>query len=259
MILAVLNNKGGTGKTTTSVNLSAAFAKLGKRVLLCDIDSQASASISLGVPYHQLAPGISELLFDDMPPGQCIRPTGTPGLDLITGGPQLASADLVMADIPGREGILGSSLDAFKEAYDFVVLDCAPSLSLLQVNAFTSCDYYIIPLTPEYLALEGLVSLLDAVEKIKRGIGITPRLMGILFTMVSAAPYPFLSRELRDQRDIIALVREQFQEQVFATIIRKDLNLAEAPSHGKSIFQHAPHARGAGEYSRLAEEIMKWL
>ncbi|MDQ7827104.1 MAG: ParA family protein [Candidatus Eremiobacteraeota bacterium] len=257
MIVSIINNKGGTGKTTTAVNLAAAMAHEGHKVLICDLDPQASASLSVGVEYHRLTPSLFEILFFCARPEECIRKTSLGGLDILTGSIDLASADLHLADVPGRELVLSEALSHVRHLYDFIVIDCAPSLSLLQINALTACERYVIPLLPEYLTLEGLVSLRDALDRIKSGIGVNPRLLGIVFTMVNPAPFPFLSRELREQTQIMNLLREYAPGDIFSTVIRRDIALAEAPSYGKTIIEYAPGGRSAREFLALSRELIE--
>ncbi len=166
MILAVINNKGGTGKTTSAVNLTAALAMKGKSTLLIDLDSQASASLSLGIERAAFAPSIADALLDGQSLKPVIRKTAADRLDLVTGSPDLADADLTLANVPGRERRLKAAIATVRAVYDFIILDCPPSLTMLSVNAMVSADAFIIPTPPEYLALEGLVGLMDAVEKI---------------------------------------------------------------------------------------------
>lgn len=256
MVIVVINNKGGTGKTTTCVNLSAALANLGYRVLLIDLDSQASASLFLGINYCDLSPSVADVLFDGMEISSAIRSTSIQRLDLLTGGIELAHSDLILADIPGRENRLAESLEPIKNNYDFILCDCAPSLSMLPINALVAADRYIVTVTPEYLALEGLITLMDAVEKVKKGMGVDVELLGILFTMVKPAAFPLFNRNLKHQSEIINLVREHYGN-VFKTTIKRDVKLAEAPSYGTSIFEYAPGSRSAKEYAMLAEEVIE--
>jgi len=249
MKIAMINNKGGTGKTTTCVNVGAYFGASGSRVLIVDLDAQASASLSLGVPYAELSPSVSDVLFDGLPAADALRTTSAKGLDLLTGGMALASADLVLADIPGRENRLGEAIAGIAQGYDYIFFDCPPSLSMLSVNALVAADAYIIPVTAEYLALEGLISMLQAVEEVKKGMGIRPPLLGIVFTMVITG--------IRSTREIIRLVREQYGDLVFDTEIRRNVKLSEAPSIGNTILQHAPRSAGAGLYEGLSEEVRK--
>lgn len=249
MNMAMINNKGGTGKTTTCVNVSAFLAMSGHRVLLVDLDAQASASLSLGVPYEELTPSVSDILFDGFPVKEAVRATTTINMDLLTGGMALASTDLMLADVPGRENKLAEAMAQISHHYDYILFDCPPSLSMLSINALVAADAYIIPVTAEYLALEGLISMIQAVEEVKKGMGIDPPLLGIVFAMVIPG--------LKSARQIIRLVREQYADQVFTTEVHRNVNLSEAPSFGMTIFQYAPRSTGAGRYTDLAGEIQK--
>ncbi len=248
MIIIVINNKGGTGKTTTCANLSAALANLGYRVLLVDLDSQASASLSLGIGRGELAPSAADLLFDETSVHEVIRQSDIPGLDVITGEMRLVNADLILAETPGREKRLTDCLERVRGSYDFIFCDCPPSLSMLSINALKAADRFIIPVPPEYLALEGLVGMMSAVDMVRGGMGAEASLLGIVFTL--ANPITKITRE------IIALVREQYGNDVFETEIKRDVRLAEAPSHGKSVFEFAPTCRGAEYYMSLAREVL---
>jgi chromosome partitioning protein len=247
MNIAMINNKGGTGKTTTCVNVAASLASGGFRVLLVDLDAQASASLSMGIPYHALTPSVADILFDAFPAGKAMRHSPITGLDLLTGGMALASTDLMLADIPGRENKLRDALHDIRRSYDFMFFDCPPSLSMLSINALVASDAYIIPVTAEYLALEGLISMMQAMEEVKKGMDINPPLLGIAFTMVIPG--------LKSARQIIGLVREEYGEMTFKTEINRNVKLTEAPSFGKSIFQHASRSTGARDYAALAAEI----
>ena len=249
MIIAVINNKGGTGKTTTSVNVAAALAKKGLKILLVDLDAQGSASLSLGIPFDELNPSTADVLFDDLDIERALRIDAGRNLDLLTGGFDLASSDLILADVAGRESILKECLAPLKQKYDFIFCDCPPSLSLLSVNALVASDAYILPVTAEYLALEGLVSMTMAVDEIKKGMDIHPRLLGICFTM--------MTRGVKSMREIVELVRDEYGDKVFTTEIRRSVKLAEAPSFGKNIFAYAPRSSGAMEYAKLVEEIQR--
>lgn len=249
MIVSVINNKGGTGKTTTAVNLAAALSLDGLRVLVVDLDAQGSASLAMGVRWEELRPSVTDLLFHSADPGSLIRRTGVDGVDLITADMSLSGADLMLASIPGRERRLATVLEPVAATYDIVLCDCPPSLSLMAVNALMASDGYIVPVTPEYLALEGLASLMSAVDILKRRMDLPARLLGILFTMTQ--PHVAVTR------DIVALVRSRYGDRVFETEIRRDVKLGEAPAYSQSIFQWAPSSRGADTYRRLAGEIRR--
>jgi len=171
MILALVNNKGGVAKTTTAANLASALARKGNQVLLVDLDAQGSASLAFGIGRADLSPSVADVLFDGTPVRQAIRRTTVDGLDLLTGSMTLANADLILGDRHGREGRLKTVLDPVRSDYGFIVIDAPPSLSLLPVNALVAADAFIVPIVPHYLALEGLVNLLEAVDRIREGIG----------------------------------------------------------------------------------------
>lgn len=184
MILALWNNKGGVGKTTAAVNLAAGLARHGKRVLLVDLDSQCSASISLGLGRGGESGNMADVLMGRGSLGAAIRATAMPMLDIAPGGPDLANADIALCDRRGRERVLQGALAGVVTRYDFTILDCPPSMSLIPINALLAADGIIVPVVPHYLALEGLVNLMAAVERIRVGMGSCASVMGILLTMV---------------------------------------------------------------------------
>ncbi|MBN2233028.1 MAG: ParA family protein [Deltaproteobacteria bacterium] len=249
MIINIVNNKGGTGKTTTCISLGAALAREGKRVLIIDMDPQASASLSLGVPFAELAPSTADILFDGRTLTDTVRPMTDSGLDLVTAEMALASADLMLADRADRAQRLREALDTVRDDYDFILCDCPPSMSMLVINAMVAADHYLIPVTPDYLALEGLLSLMQAVDQARRGLGIDCTLLGILFTQVQNG--------LNLTTKVTGLVRERWGKLVFDTEIRRDVRLAEAPSMNRTIYGYTPNSRGARAYTRLAQEVMR--
>ena len=249
MILAIVNNKGGVGKTTTAVNLAAALAGRKRRALLVDLDSQGSASLSLGVPRAELSPSSAEVLLEGESLSGAIRKTRVEGLSLLTGSMALANADLMLAETRGRESLLKEVLDPVREDYRFILVDCPPSLSLLPINALVACDYYIVPVVPHYLALEGLVNLTDAVERVRQGIGTEASLLGFLLTMVDY--------RLRVTHEIVKMIRDHYQEKIFETEVRVNVRLTEAPSFGQTIFDYDHSSTGAQAYRRLATEVLQ--
>ena len=248
MILAFMNNKGGVAKTTTAVNLAAALAGRSYHVLLIDLDNQGGASASLGVARTDRSPSLADVLLDNVPLRKVIRPMSLTGLDLVTGSMTLANVDIVLGDVKGRERCLQQALIPVRSDYDFILLDCPPALSLLPLNALVACDTFIVPITPHYLALEGLTNLLEAIARLKTGIGIAPVLLGIVLTLVDS--------RTKAARDVIERIQGQYGSLVFTTQIRINVRLAEAPAFGKSIFAYDATATGADAYRSLADEVL---
>ena len=247
-IIALVNNKGGVAKTTSAVALAAGLAAEGKRVLLVDLDAQGSASLSLGLDRAQLVPGTAEVILDGKPIRAAIRPTAVAGLDVLPGSMALVSADLVLAEVQGREAVLKAVLHPVRADFDFVVLDCPPSLGLLVVNALVAADFFLVPLTPDYLALEGLVNLLAAVDRIRDGIGHVGELLGVLLTMVD--------HRLNVSGEIGTMIRRHYGRAVFKTEVPVNVRLKEAPSFGKTIFDYDAGATGAAAYRELVKEVL---
>lgn len=248
-IIACIQSKGGVGKTTSAVNLSHALATHKQKVLLIDLDSQGSASLSLGVPRDKITPSIADVLMEELPIEDAIRETSVKNLHIITGSMGLANFDVTMANIDGRTEVIKDGIKSIIPKYDTIILDCPPTMSLLPVNALVACDHYLVPVMPHYLALEGLVNLLDAIDRIKAGIGSSGSLLGILLTMVDSRTK--VTGEISD------IIRKQFKNAVFKTEIKTNIKLAEAPSFGKTIFQYDWNCTGAESYQALAKEVIQ--
>ena len=251
MIISIIQAKGGVGKTTTAVNLSHSLAMQKKRVLLVDLDSQSSASFHLGVKRQELAPSICEVLMEDLSLEDAIRETSISGLHLITGSMGLANFDVNYSSYDRRTEILKDLITDIIPEYDTIIFDCPPTMGLLPINALVACNRYLVPIVPHYLALEGLVSLMDAIDRIKAGLGAKCELLGLLLTMV-------------DQRtkltgEISEMLRRQFGKSVFKTIIPLNIRVAEAPSFGGSVIQHDWSCAGAEAYQALGKEIKKLI
>ena len=244
-IIAVVNQKGGVGKTTTTVNLTAALAALGKKVLLCDFDPQANATSGMGVDKNTASPNVYDVLINGADPKRGV--VSTRYGDVLPSNKALAGAGIEMIGIEGREKLLKTALDALAPGYDFILIDCPPSLELLTVNALCAAQTLLVPVQCEYYALEGLSDLLATVRIVKRGLNPKLGLEGVLLTMFDGRTN--LSLQVAQE------VKRHFPGQVFATVIPRNVRLSEAPSHGKPISAYDPYSRGAEAYAALAEEV----
>lgn len=250
-VLALINNKGGVGKTTTAVHLAAGMAKRDRRVLLMDLDAQASASLALGVDRDDLEPSIATALFDNASLHDVSRAAPGANVDLVTGSESLKSADIRLSQEWGRERLVERLVDPMRSEYDAIILDCPPSLSLLPINALVGADWFIIPVEPHYLSLEGVGSLLDTVSDVRDGIGDVADLLGIAITRADF--------RAKATQQVIDLLREEHGEIVFDTVVRGNVRLSEAASYGVPVYEHAPSSTGAEAYESLTDEVLDRL
>ncbi len=246
MIFAVVNQKGGVGKTTTSVNLAACLATAGLATLLVDIDPQANATSGLGVTRPEGS--MADVLLDDIPIAQIIRSTAIPGLDLAPSAPDLAGAAIELPSREGREHLLRRAVEAVAPRYRYVVIDCPPSLDLLTVNALATAERLIVPVQCEFYALEGLSRLMETVTAIQASLNPGLRVSGMLMTMHD--PRTKISSE------VIGEVRRHFGDLAFETVIPRNVRLAEAPSHGEPVIRYDPASAGAAAYVSVTKEVV---
>lgn len=247
-VIAIANQKGGVGKTTTSVNLSACLAKLGNRVLVVDTDPQGNATSGVGINKADMDQCVYNVLVEDLPAEEVCVPTNIDKLDIIPATIQLAGAEIELVPTISREIRLKKSLDSLKENYDYIIIDCPPSLGLLTINALTSSDSVLIPVQCEFYALEGLSQLLNTIRLVQKHLNKQLMIEGVLLTMLDARTNLGIQ--------VIEEVKKYFQEKVYKSIIPRNIRLGEAPSHGKPIITYDPKSRGAEVYLELAKEVI---
>ncbi len=246
-IVSLVNQKGGVGKTTTAVSLAVALARRGQRVLLVDLDPQANATSALGVLGGDRA-GTYDALLDETPIAECITPVAEEGVDLVPSSAELSGAEVELVPVLARERRLANALHPVRDQYDWVLVDCPPSLGLLTINALTASESVIIPVQCEYMALEGLSRLMETLELVRRNLNPGLHVLGVILTMFDA--------RTRLAQQVVDEVRGHFP-QTFATIIPRSVRLSEAPSHGQSIFRYDPGGRSAAAYEAVAAELLE--
>ena len=248
-IIAVTNQKGGCGKTTTAINLSACIAEKGHKVLLVDFDPQSHASIGMGLDVYQLKKSMYDVITNtDIRLAEVVQPTTVANLAMAPANIMLSGAELDLINVIGRESVLKDRLDETHGIYDYVFIDCPPSLGLLTVNALTSSQEVLIPVQTHYYPLEGVKQLLNTVNLVKRRLNHRLEILGFLPTLYDM--------RTNISKDVLKGIREHFGDKVFNTVINTNVKLTEAPSSGKPITHYAPESRGAQDYNQLAEEVL---
>ncbi len=248
-VVAIANQKGGVGKTTTSVNLGACLAYLGKKVLLIDIDPQGNATSGVGIDKGDIEQCIYDVLVDDVEASKVVQQTNVEGLHVIPSSIQLAGAEIELVPTISREVRLKRAIELITDQFDYIIIDCPPSLGLLTINSLTAADAVLIPVQCEYYALEGLSQLLNTVRLVQKHLNKQLMIEGVLLTMFDARTN--LGMQVIDE------VKKYFQEKVYRSVIPRNIRLSEAPSHGKPIIIYDPKSRGAEVYLDLAKEVMK--
>jgi chromosome partitioning protein len=248
-VIAIANQKGGVGKTTTAINLGASLAVLDKKTLLIDADPQANATSGVGFDPKNIKASIYECIIDNINPEDAILNTSTPNLDILPAHIDLVGAEIEMINMPNREKMMRKSLENVRDKYDYIIIDCSPSLGLITVNSLTAADSVIVPVQCEYFALEGLGKLLNTIRIVQTRLNPNLEIEGILLTMYDS--------RLRLAKQVVEDVRLHFQQMVFNTLIYRNTKLGEAPSFGETIIMHDANCSGSINYLNLAREILQ--
>ena len=247
-IIAVANQKGGVGKTTTSINLSACIAAKGKKVLVIDIDPQGNTTSGYGIEKNELENTIYELILGDCSIEDCIIKDIMPNISILPSNVNLAAAEIEMIGVEKKEFILRNEVDWIKDRYDFIIIDCPPSLSFLTVNAMTTADSVLVPIQCEYYALEGLSQLIHTVNLVKERLNPELEMEGVVFTMYDS--------RTNVSAQVVENVKSHLSQKIYNTVIPRNIRLAEAPSYGKPINMYDPKSAGAESYMALADEVI---
>ena len=247
-VIAVANQKGGVGKTTTAVNLAACLAKEGRKVLLIDSDPQGNATSGLGFDKRDVKKCIYDALINEVPMADTLKHTAYENLDVIPATIQLAGAEIELVSLMNREGRLKNALERIKHDYDYVIIDCPPSLGLLTINALTAASSVMIPVQCEFYALEGITMLMNTIQLVQRNLNPALKLEGVVMTM-------FDSRTNLAQ-DVVEEVKKYFKTKMYKTIVPRNVRLSEAPSHGMTVIDYDSKSKGAQVYMELAQEVI---
>ncbi len=248
--IAIFNQKGGVGKTTTNINLAACLAMKGQKILILDIDPQGNTTSGVGISKKGLAKTTYEVLIDeDIQPEDAILPTGVENLDILPASVQLAGAEIELVQLEGREKRLKKAIDKIKDKYDYIFIDCPPSLGLLTINSLTAVDSVLIPIQCEFYALEGVSQLMSTIELVKKNLNKDLKIQGVILSMFDGRTNLSIQ--------VVEEVKKYFRDKVYTTVIPRNVRLAEAPSYGIPITEYDPRSKGAAAYMEFALEFLE--